>query len=82
VHAAGRAEVVEGDLAGGGHGLHFPRRGLHPLLVARVYEPGGRLGLQGTREAGWLAKLRKGWWLQGRREREPGARRVGVAGYL
>lgn len=27
--ADGRAELVEGDLAGGSHGLHFPRRGLH-----------------------------------------------------
>ena len=64
VHAAGRAEVIEGDLAGGGHGLHFPRRGLHPLLVARVYEPGGRLARVTGKLAGWMAKLRKGWWLQ------------------
>jgi hypothetical protein len=44
VHAARsaccRAQVVEGDLACGGHGLHFPR-GLHPSLVAMVYEPAG-----------------------------------------
>uniref|UniRef100_A0A0A9GH33 Uncharacterized protein n=1 Tax=Arundo donax TaxID=35708 RepID=A0A0A9GH33_ARUDO len=37
----GRAEVVEGDLAGSGHGLHFPRRGLYRSLAARVYESAG-----------------------------------------
>jgi hypothetical protein len=66
--ADGRAEVVEGYLAGGGHGLHFPRRGLHRSLAARFdTEPSARALARVSapkEEAGYLAKAeeRLVWW--------------------
>lgn len=59
VHAACcRAEVVEGDLlAGGGHGLHFPRCGLHPGLVALREGKGERKDKQEQAGVGVAGRL-------------------------